>query len=286
MAAVEEALGLAVHSKILPNLPHVLYAAAWERRQAAGFEGRRLAGALPGPLDARLSTAEVAQWDRAVAYYDDELASRDLLFGEDMKWIGMAVATDQLDDAVVPARLRATLSSVLPIYRKHYWRAHDAANRVWIADVLPVVERIGVQVVGRLESLLMSTWPKGLRVDVVWVGKETSGHTSVDPAHTTMSSGDLQAQGPAGVEIFFHEAAHLMVGRFQRALDELWHPVQFYIVGMVVQDALREIGIDYEPYLDATGLLDRAWPQHRRRLETTWRRYVDGEITFAQACGD
>lgn len=284
MAAVEEALGLAVHSEILPNLHHALYAAAWERRLAAGFEGRRLAGALPGPLDARLSTADAAQWVRAVAYYDDGLASRDLLFGYDMKCIGMAIATDQLDDPVVPARLRTELSSVLPIYREHYWRAHDAANRVWIADVLPVVERIGARVVGRLESLLMSTWPKGLRVDVVWVGKETGGYTSVDPDHTTISSGDGRAT--AGVEIFFHEAAHLMVGRFQAALDELWHPVQFYIVGMVVRDALREIGIDYEPYLDATGLLDRAWPQHRSRLETTWRRYVDGEITFAQACGD
>lgn len=284
MAPVDVALGLELHSDVLPNLHHVLYASAWERRRAAGFKGRRNASPLPAQLEAASEAADAAVWDDAIAFYDTALASEDLLFGENMKLIGMAIATGNLRDPVIPAELRDRLTVALPVYQRHHWPAHDAANRAWITAVQGLVRRIGAIVVHRLETLLMAGWPTApVRVDVVWVGSWAGGYTSTEPSHITLSSTDPRGIGTASVEILFHEAAHLMTDHLQRSLDgtgDLWHVVQFYLVGTVVKDALRDVGIDYEPYLDATGLLDRAWPTYRTVLETHWQRYADGKAGF------
>jgi hypothetical protein len=72
-----------------------------------------------------------------------------------------------------------------------------------------------------------------------------------------------------------HLAGHALLS--QQSLDastarehgDLWHVVQFYVAGAVVKDVLRVRGIDYVPYLYATGLFDRAWPHYRQRSRPT-----------------
>src|SRR5262245_945744 len=91
---VGEVSSLRFRSAFWVNLHHVLYAEAWARRAVP--PSRSLAGVLPSPLHGEVSAAERASWEHAVAYYDEELASKDLLFDEAMYEIGqaMAAATD------------------------------------------------------------------------------------------------------------------------------------------------------------------------------------------------
>lgn len=64
---------------------------------------------------------------------------------------------------------------------------------------------------------------------------------------------------------------------------QLWQVVLFYLTGAIVAFELRDRGVDYVPYLDATGLFDRAWARYRRPVEESWRPYVLGRITRDEA---
>jgi len=86
---------------------------------------------LPQEPSASLTTEEQAVWAEAVDFYDRTIASRDLLFDDDLTKIKIALgeAGDTLDSAPIDERLRAILLRAAPIYRKYWWDAHDAANR-------------------------------------------------------------------------------------------------------------------------------------------------------------
>jgi hypothetical protein len=61
---------------------------------------------------------------------------------------------------------------------------------------------------------------------------------------------------------------------------DLWHVVLFYIAGEVTRQELGKKGIEYRPYLYATGLFDRAWPAFREPVERHVRPFVDEQITL------
>jgi hypothetical protein len=63
---------------------------------------------------------------------------------------------------------------------------------------------------------------------------------------------------------------------------DLWHVVLFYIAGEVTRQQLAKNAIDYKPYLYATGLFDRAWPQFRAPVETHVQAFIDGKIALEQ----
>ena len=108
------------------------------------------------------------------------------------------------------------------------------------------------------------------------------------------SSGNTANRDWTGVEVVFHEYSHILVKPIQKALDkalgdrsrqhrDLWHVVQFYLTGSVMQEVLKARGIDYSPYLYSTGLFDRAWPQYRQTIETNWKPYVAGKVSLDEA---
>src|SRR5262245_36676552 len=88
---VTEVSRFQLHSAFWPNLHHALYAAAWARRPPR--PARPGATPLPEPLTGDLTSDERAAWDGAVDYYDRELASRDLLFGDGMTAINETLAS-------------------------------------------------------------------------------------------------------------------------------------------------------------------------------------------------
>jgi hypothetical protein len=107
-------------------------------------------------------------------------------------------------------------------------------------------------------------------------------------------AGDPDAQKWAAVETVFHEVSHLLTETLTRALDQavgehatvhptLWHAVQFYLTGMAVRHELARNRIDYQPYLYATGLIDRVWSRYRAPVEETWQPFLDGQITRGAA---
>jgi hypothetical protein len=278
------------HSDPLVNLHHVLYAAAWARR--APDAGRSLAQALPAPLEAPMTADERTAWDAAIAYYDKEVASRDLLFGAGMVALKMALVRGDLASGDVGSGLRAALESAMPIYRRHFWPQHDAANRAWTAAALERMQSIAPATIAKLEKLYGAKWfSSPVRADVVWVGNRQGAYASLNPTHATVS---IKETGWTSVEMVFHEFSHVLVLPLQKRLTAalgdrvrthgiLWHVIQFYVTGAVVQDVLKGTGMSYTPYLYSTGLFDRAWGQYREPVETNWAPYVAGTITLDEA---
>ena len=288
---VAEVSNLRFHSDFWMNLHHVLFAAAWAERPEAGTL-RALAGRLPAPLDAPFTDDERAAWRGAVEHYNRRVASRDLLFGRGMEAIKEALVAGDLSRPAIDPDLRWALESAAPIYRRHFWPAHDRANREWIAAVAERVRTTGPGVIQRLEKFYGVSWfSEPVRVDVVWVGNRQGAYTTDGPPpHATISSGAANNTGWAALEIVFHEVSHVLILPLQKELESalgarvrdhgvLWHVIQFYLTGAAVQQALRDKEIEYEPYLYATGLLDRAWGKYRSVLDAQWAPYVAGKIT-------
>jgi hypothetical protein len=287
-----------VYSAFWMNLHDVLWAEAWARRPASA---EKAAGAHPEPLIADLTAGERQAWDSAVAYYDKELADLNPVFETAPIRIALIQAGDDAPTGLKAGHQQA-LSAAAPVYRKHWWPAHDRANRAWAADVFAKVASLSPAVPDRIARLSGAPWlSEMLRVDVVRAGLREGAATSIQPApgHVMLSSGNPNLQGWGGAEIVFHEATHLIyipvMNAFAAELREqrkdirtgpieswnvnIWHAAMFYMTGRIVGDALAQRGISYEPYLWRTGMLERTWPQFRAALDAHWRPYVEGTTT-------
>jgi hypothetical protein len=287
---------LAFHSDFWLNLHHVLYAAAWDRPPAVTGP-RRLAGASV-PLDGELTPAERTAWDSAVDVYARAYRSRDLLFDTGMMDIKMALgrAGADLGSAPIPDDLRGALSAAAPVYRRHWWPAHDRANRAWIAQARRHLGALAPVVTPRLAALFRTPWPAAgtVRVDAVRVGNRQGAYTSTGPGWIVVSTSDPDIQDWAAAEILFHETSHLLIDPVSRAIDAaaagahvdvpgvLWHVVLFYVAGEVTRQALADRGVTYSPYLEKTGLFDRAWPSLRRPVEMVLPDFIAGRISLEE----
>lgn len=290
---VAEVSGLEFHSSFWLNLHHTLYAASWARRPEAGTLRAR-AGALPAPLDAPLSDEERHAWTTAIDFYDRELANRDLLFDQRLSRMKPALARGDIAAVEVGDDLRRILRQAEPIYRKHYWPAHDRTNRAWIETTVASIREVSSEVIATLERFYGVPWLESpIRVDVVWIANRQGAYTTTEPVHAVVASGAPDHTGWNSVELVFHEISHKLVypleAEIARALGDkvkqhrdLWHVVQFYMTGAAVQQALRARKIEYTPLL-YQGLIDRAWPQYRDVVEKVWRVYADGGIGREEA---
>ncbi len=286
---VDEVEHLRFHSAFWVNLHHTLYGAAWSRRPAAT---RRIQ--LPPETPAPLNEVDRAAWDAAIAYYDREIADRDLRSGPGMTRIKLALAAGELTSPAMPDELRAVLRRAAPIYRRHFWAAHDRTNRDWIADTTARLRTIARDITAALARLYERPWFQApVRIDIVGVGGRA--YSTLNPTtHATVSTAEGPLTGWTSVDIVLHEVSHeLILGieeRLAAALgdrlkehDGLWHVVQFYVTGAALQEVLRARGIEYVPYLYSTGLFDRAWSKYRKPIEEHWAPYVRGSGTRAQA---
>lgn len=292
---VAEVEGLRMFSDFWLNLHHFLYVSAWARRAPAPGQ-RRLAMPLPADDRMTMTDEERATWDAAVSYYDREFASKDLLFDDSLTAINNSLAgAKTLDGLSLAVDHRRFLEAAAPIYRRYWWPEHDAANRAWIADVARRTAPVAPQIIDRLTSLYGVKWfDTPVRVDVVRLGKSQGAYTTVVPhVHIIVASADASYAGWAGTEMLFHESSHGLIQNVRAAVDQdmtaagknprdLWHVVLFYITGEVTRQTLAARGIEYQPYLYATGLFTRAWPTFREPIEQTVRPFVNQKINLAE----
>ena len=291
---VAEVSQLRLYSSFWQNLHHFLYVSAWATRPIVPG-APRLAMPLPQEPVVSLTREEKATWDAAVTYYDRNIASRDLLFDEDLTRVKLALADadDTLGSVRIGEALRSTLLEAAPIYRMYWWSAHDAANRSWIERVSRQTPTVAGPIIARLTALYGVPWfTTPVRVDVVRAGKSQGAYTSNNPRpHIVVASGDSSYDGWSGTEMLFHESSHALFQNVRLAVDsaakaankqprDLWHVVLFYITGEVTRQELAKKGIEYRPYLYATGLFDRAWPAFREPVERHVRPFVNQQITL------
>lgn len=292
---VAEVSQLRIYSSFWMNLHHFLYASAWAKRPAAPGV-RPLAMPLPKDSAVSMTREEQAAWDNAVAIYDREFASRNLLFDFGMSSIKRALVDrdDQLTGVPFDDELRSVFLSAAPIYRKYWWTSHDAANRAWINEAAKRTATVAPAIIPRLTSLYGVTWfAAPVRVDVVRFGMSLGAYTSNNPTHIVAASGDRSYDNWASTEMLFHESSHGLIQKVEAAVnaalktsnkraDDLWHVVLFYTTGEVTRQQLAKNGIEYTPYLYATGLFDRAWSRFRAPVEQHVQAYIDGKITVEQ----
>lgn len=266
------------------------------------------------PTDAR-TEEERQSWAAALAYYAGNLAGHDLLVNGDMVQIKNRLAEletcPDLSGRSSPqcvsglrAELIAALEGAAPVYRARLWAEHDRANRSWIASVSPLVGQMGGWLARQLATVYQADWPAGpLRVDVTFYAGPFGAYTSLDPVHLTISSTDPRNQGPAALEVLFHEASHALAGAVRDAIvrecrqrgkpipRHLWHALLFYTIGEIVKRALgKDLGVpdaaargNYTPYAYKFGLYARGWQNYQRLLERYWQPYLDGKADFHSA---
>jgi hypothetical protein len=283
-----------VYSAFWPNLHHVLLTEAMARR---GSAGARSGTSSATPATAPLTLDERRAWDDAVSYYERQLADRHPLFDMGPIRKAMLAATAELPPRGLEPAHGQALAAAAPVYRSHWWRAQDLANRAWIEDAMSKVVSLSPGVPERLASLYKTPWfTRNVRVDVVPIASREGAFTATDPApaHITISSSSPIVADWTAAEVLFHESSHglalPMVEAFAieaqaqgKNARDFWHVALFYMTGEVVRQALAGRGITYEPYLYKTGLLDRVWPQFKPLVETHWRAYVNGEISREDA---
>jgi hypothetical protein len=291
---VTEVSQLRIYSTFWQNLHHFLYVSAWATRPVVPRAPRL---AMPPPQEpvVSLTAEEKASWNAAVTYYDRNVASKDLLFDDGLTRmkVALADADDRLTNVPIDEALRSTLLEAAAIYRKYWWRDHDAANRSWIALVSRQTPTVAAAIIERLTALYGVPWfTTPVRVDVVRVGKSLGAYTSINPRpHIVFASGDSSYDGWAGTEMLFHEASHALFLKVRMAIDDaakvankqprdLWHVVLFYIAGELTRQQLAKNGIEYRPYLYANRLFDTAWPAFREPIERHVRPFVDGQVTM------
>ena len=151
-----------LHSGFWVNLHHFLYLQARLSKENSSSTDNARGEAPPNEPPASVldfPADEIKAWQDAVAFYAKDLAGRDLLLNGDMETINnqlsaMEICAD-LEGKSSPkcnSGLRKDLIEALeraaPVYRAHWWAEHDRANRAWIAQVAPMVQKMGVGLSG------------------------------------------------------------------------------------------------------------------------------------------
>jgi hypothetical protein len=310
-----------LHSGFWVNLHHFLYLQARLLKGNSSPPETARGAAQPDELPASLTdfpATDIRAWQDAIAFYSKDLAGRDLLLNGDMEIINNQLsimeACPDLEGKTTPLcksglrqDLVAALERAAPVYRAHWWALQDRANREWIAQVAPMIQKMGVELSGQLADVYQRPWPsQRLRVDVVWYGGPFGAYTSLDPVHLTISSHDPRNRNVYGFEVLFHEASHAVAGAVTSAIArefrerdkpiprDFWHALLFYTTGEIVRrdveygtmkftDEKSDPPSAYLPYAARFGLYSGSWEHFRGLLDLYWLPYLDGKVSFDTA---
>lgn len=252
-----------------------------------------------GPAPTGLSAEESRQWAAGVEFYKP-YAPRDLLGDDGMVEIKSALRGAEgkasLDGIAIDAGLKAILERMMPIYQKHWWPAHDRANRAWIAAVQPLLERHGAALSQALTRAYDTTWPSNpIPVDLSVTAGPVGAYTSGPPTHVTISSSDPGYRGLAALEMLFHEGSHSSISdlfpRVRQAATEqnvsippqLWHGVLFFTAGELTTRELKAHGIAYTEYAGTGLYTNLCGASCRERIAEHWTPRLDGKRSVAES---
>lgn len=249
--------------------------------------------------EGRVTPEAAERWLRAVQVYVDSV-SQTGQFESPMIQIRYAMSGLPVRGMEMPSWVDPTLREAESVYRTCVWPRHAARNRVWSDEIAALIRPVETRMVAALEQQYGVSWePNPIQVDVVSYVSRQGANSVFGPSHILVGlQGNLS--GYSAVEIVFHEASHLLIGPRRgpiatavnaaaaemdvRLHPDLWHVILFYTTGMTTRQVLRDaLGVDYEPYLYATGLFDRAWAALRPAVEVHWTPYVEGRASYADA---
>jgi hypothetical protein len=295
-AQVTETRYFSFHVDPWINLHHFLY--QWARDQEGLGQGRQKVTVTERTSGPGLTPAESGAWDAALAFYATRLAKLgefdDTLLAVETALLGLGgdpLATPP--DSIVLG-LGPALAAAMPVYRAHWWGAHEAADAAWIAAVAPLVRAHEEAWVSTASRVYGCVWPaQRLRVDASAYGNWAGGYTSNDPDHTVALSTDSRSPGLYAMEIVFHESSHRSVpeGALRRRLGDafgaaggrppgdLWHLLIFATAGEFTRQVAAREGLPaYVPYAVKEGLTGFSqWRGFWPVVEREWLPVVRGE---------
>ncbi|MFZ6732085.1 hypothetical protein ACO0LG_09210 [Undibacterium sp. Ji42W] len=277
------------HSAFLMNLHHFLLDVSVGKKSLQDL-----------PWDNKPSEAEFALLKEAIDFYQADYAKRDLLFDATMQTIKRGLSVDdQRRDAsglAIPAPLIAVLNRLAPVYARCIWASQNKSNLDWISQTRQLDATYGKEIQVRIEKYLAHAFPVApIRSDiVVLTGTRQGAYTD---EQIIMPSGRPDYQGLAALEMLYHEASHIAVTdtlvaaindrmkvTHRHGESDLWHVLQFYTVGKITQDVLKQsANLDYQPYALKNGLYQKAWPEYLDLIDQVWVPYLDDELKFQQA---
>jgi hypothetical protein len=252
----------------------------------------------------KLPPSARAAWDGAVAYYTEIISPANWNDNQQflirMQLAGFDEELKDAGDRQFVEIARSFRAAATPAYKACRWAARDETNRRWIAELKSRLAADEQKIASRLEQLYRKQW-NGLPIPVDVVETvDWSGANSIirHPAGGHLLISSPSYQGPAALEVVFHEASHLLMDRndpVQQALDkaakdadfrlprDLWHVVLFYTTGETVRRILDEGGQPgYTPMVYA--IMERgSWGGYRKALDSAWRPYIDGKRTLPEA---
>jgi hypothetical protein len=234
-------------------------------------------------------------WKAAIDYYRRQVVTHDLLSSGLAPIIGRLSELESaaVKDSGLDPQLLAALERAAPVYRVRWWPGHSRSNQAWIDGAKPLIAKYGATLASELAAAYQTPWPdRPVRTDVAEYASWAGAYTLIDPTHVTISSANPANQGPAALEVLFHEASHGLVQKLQSALEAelqtqhrlfqhraFWHGVLFYTAGLLTERLID----GYTQYAVKNGVMERAWPGALPILDRDWKPYLNGQTGLSAA---
>jgi hypothetical protein len=151
---------------------------------------------------AQLDDGEQRTWTAAVGAYAATV-NRSPIFDEGLVALRDWAAGIASRDAVPTAdrSLIGALEAALPIYKRYWWRAHDAQNRAWIESVAGLLKKVENEMAHRVEVAYGGHWPAApIPVDVVLYANPVGAYST--GGRITIGSVDIGYRMPQALEVF------------------------------------------------------------------------------------
>ena len=186
------------------------------------------------------------------------------------------------------------LEAAAPVYRRHVWLEHDAANVRFVASVQPLLARYGDALAARVARSYDTVWPAtGVRADLVHaIQPGATAYTTNNPTHISVEVSDYAKHRARGTgNAVSRSVARVGPGPPRRARDasnqlmielprDLSHAVLTYNAGEITRRVLAESGMSgYQLYMDAESI----FAEFRPAIGAHWPAFLDGRISRREA---
>ena len=270
------------------NLHHYLY------QQAKRDQFRYLDTSADEAILAQLSEEEKRIRQKAVDFYAARLIDKHLLFNDSLSQLKRQLISFQeneaLDSTSFGIEYERVANNFAGIYSAYFWPVHATISKQKLDSNSVNIKKFEASIFERMEALAHREWPdEKLRIDLSVYTSGNSAYTSNRQMHSVISTADQRSLGYHWTETIFHEASHVLFSpsapvakEMNRVADSLevelpraqWHAVDFYIVGLLMEEQFASIGIDYSMYMVANNVFGR-------RLTASFKnsldQYVNGQ---------